>query len=183
MRRGRDFRAFQGCGPQLGYSCIYTPTTFCFVAGLPSFRRYPQTRIMANSAPLGSKESPENIVPVEPPFDEKLHLFWQKNSRTVYALCAVVLLAIIARGVYDFYERQREADIEASYAAANTPEKMKGFIAEHPGHTLAGVGALGLADTAYSAHDYVEAQAEYERAASALKTGPFAGRARIGAAV
>jgi predicted negative regulator of RcsB-dependent stress response len=138
---------------------------------------------MATSAPLGSPQNPEKSVPVDLPFDEKLRLFWQKNERSVYALCVVVLLAIIARGGYDFYQRQREADIESSYAAATTPEKVKGFIAEHPDHPLAGIGALGLADAAYSAHDYTQAQTEYQRAATILKTGPFAGRAKIGAAV
>jgi predicted negative regulator of RcsB-dependent stress response len=143
---------------------------------------------MSNPAPIDPKihapaTSGEAAVPIVPSFEEKLRLFWQKNARTVYALTVVVLLAIIGRGALEYYERQQEAGIQSDYAAATTPEKLKSFINQNPKHTLAGVASLKLADDAYSAGNYTEAQSNFQRAADILKDGPLAGRARLGAAV
>lgn len=142
---------------------------------------------MANSAPTDPKaksdENPTPAAPVEPPFEEKLRKFWEKNSRTVYALCAVVLLVIIGRGGWEYYERQREAGIESDYQLASTPEKLKAFINANPQHTLSGIAWLRLADEAYSAGNYTDAQTNYQRAADILKNGALGGRARLGAAL
>lgn len=143
---------------------------------------------MSTPAPLDPKvpvppKSAEVAVPVAPSFEERLRIFWEKNAKTVYALCVVVLLAIIGRGGFEYYQAQKEAGIQAEYAAATTPEKLKAFINQYPSHTLTAVASLRQADDAYSAKNYAEAVSNYQRAADILKTGPLAGRARLGVAV
>jgi len=143
---------------------------------------------MSTPAPLNPKvpapeTSAEAAAPVVPSFEERLRLFWEKNAKTVYALCVVVLLAIIGRGAMEYYQAQKENGIKADYAAATTPEKLKAFINQYPDHSLAGVASLRQADDAYSAKNYAEALSSYQRAADIFKTGPFSGRARLGVAV
>ena len=143
---------------------------------------------MSTPAPLNPKApaphvSAEATTPVVPSLEERLRIFWEKNSKTVYALCVVVLLAIVGRGAMEYYERQKEAGIEADYAAATTPEKQKAFINQYPTHSLSAVASLTQGDEAYSAKNYAEALLNYVRASEILKSGPFAGRARLGVAI
>ena len=116
-------------------------------------------------------------------FEEKLHRFWKGNSQMVIAGCVMVLLVILAIGGWDLYQDRREKGIENDYAAATTPEKLGAFAAANPGHELAGLALLRLADDAYSAGRFAEAQTNYDKAAAVLKSGPFAARAQVGAAV
>ena len=136
---------------------------------------------MANFAP-SERNSPAN-APVEPPMEEKLRIFWEKNARAILGACIVVLLAVLARGAYNYYLREREASIEGDFAAATTPDKQRAFVDQHPDHALAGLALLELGDEAYSNAKYSDAQSDYRRAADILKHGPFAGRARLGDAV
>lgn len=116
-------------------------------------------------------------------FEERLHLFWEKNSRIVMALIAVVLFAIVAKGGWEYLAAEREKDVERAYAAATTPAQLKTFAAANPDHPLAGVALLRNADDAYAAGNFAEAAALYDQSAAALKTGPLAARAQIGAAM
>jgi hypothetical protein len=136
---------------------------------------------MANFAP--SEPNSSANTPVEPPMEEKLRMFWEKNARAILGACLVVLLAVLARGAYNYYLREREASIEGDFAAATAPEKQRAFVDQHPDHALSGLALLQLGDEAYSAGKYSEAQSDYKRAADILKHGPFAGRARLGVAV
>ncbi|HEY9155326.1 MAG TPA: tetratricopeptide repeat protein [Opitutaceae bacterium] len=136
---------------------------------------------MANFAP-SEPNSPAN-APVEPPMEEKLRIFWEKNSRAILGACLVVLFAVLARGAYNYYLRERELSIEGDYREATTPEKQRAFVDQHPDHALAGLALLQLGDEAYSNTKYTEAQSDYRRAAEILKHGPFAGRARLGVAM
>jgi len=115
-----------------------------------------------------------------PSFEYRLHKFWEKNANAVYLLCAVVLIAIIGKGGYDFYLVRHENEIGADYATASTSERLKSFAAAHPGHQLAGVARLRLGDEAYAGGNFTQAVLDYQAAADVLKTGPFAGRARLG---
>jgi len=140
---------------------------------------------MANFAPSDPNSPADRSpnVPVEPPMEEKLRIFWEKNARAILGVCVVALLAVLMRGAYNYYLREREASIESDFAAATTPEKQHAFVEQHPDHALAGMALLQLGDEAYSNAKYSDAQEDYRRAASILKRGPFAGRARLGAAV
>ena len=116
-------------------------------------------------------------------YEEKLQSFWKKNRNTLVAACAAVLLVVAGRGIWEIFKIQREKSIQTAYAAAVTPESLRTFIREHPGHRLAGVASLRLADDEYSSAKYTEALADYGAAAEALRGTPFDGRARLGQAV
>lgn len=116
-------------------------------------------------------------------FEEKLQVFWGKNGKSVVILCLVVLLAIVGRGAMALLAAQREAGIAAAYAAAGTNDQLKTFAAANAGHALAGAAHLRLADEAYAAGKFAEAQTEYSQAASSLVDSPFAGRIQLGLAM
>src|SRR4051812_16775109 len=116
-------------------------------------------------------------------FDDKLHLFWQRNRTVIAAVCVLVLLGIIGKYGWDEVARKKELDIEKSYAAATTPEQLKAFAVANPNHALAGIAQLRNADEAYKAGKSAEAIAGYEQALAVLKNGPLAARAQLGRAL
>jgi hypothetical protein len=144
---------------------------------------------MAATPPSDSKPAGDdrNLVPVDATtavtFEDKMQLFWQKNRMAVYALCVLILLAIIGKGGWDYMARQKELEIEKAYAAAKTTEQLKAFSAAQGGHTLAGVAELRIADEAFAAGKVADAVAGYEKALATLKSGPLAARAKLGRAV
>jgi hypothetical protein len=129
-----------------------------------------------------------NLVTVDenylaPTFEDRLRLFWDKNSRAVLAGIALVLVVILAKGGYEIVHAQKEKAVAADYAAATTDAQLKAFVADHSDHVLGGLAQLRLADTAYAAGDFAAARAAYEKAAGILKTNTFGQRARLGAAI
>jgi hypothetical protein len=128
-----------------------------------------------------------NLVPVDATtaytFEDKLQLFWKKNRNVVLGLCVAVVVAILAKGAWDYFARQKELEIEKAYAAATTTEQLKSFSAAHTSHPLGGIAQLRIADEAYAAGKSADAIAGYEKAASVLKTGPLASRAKLGRAL
>lgn len=128
-----------------------------------------------------------NLVPVDATtaysFEDKLGIFWVKNRNVILALCAAVVLAIVAKGAWEYFARQKELEIGKTYAAASTPEELKAFSAAHAEHPLGGIAQLRIADEAYSAGKSADAVAGYDKAISILKTGPLAARARLGRAL
>ena len=116
-------------------------------------------------------------------FEDRLRIFWQKNGKTVTALIVIVLLAILAKGGWEYLEAQKEQELEHDYAAASTPEQLKAFATAHPGHLLAGIARLRLADGDYAAGRSSEAIYGYEDAITAIKSGPLASRAWLGLAM
>jgi hypothetical protein len=137
----------------------------------------------SNSNPSGDDRNTAAQAPVPLTFEEKLNQFWQRNSMVVLGLCAVVLVAILGKGIWEHVQRGKELDIEAAYAAATTPEQLKAFASSHAGHELAGVAELRAADEAYGAGKSIEAISGYDRAIAVLKDGPLASRARLGRAL
>lgn len=115
-------------------------------------------------------------------FEDKMQLFWKRNRTAVVALVVLVLLAIIAKGGWDYMSRRNELDVEKAYAAATTTEQLKAFSAAHSNHTLAGIAQLRIADEAYAAAKWADAIAAYDKAAAVLKTGPLGARAKLGRA-
>lgn len=117
------------------------------------------------------------------PFDEQLQQFWVKSGKTVIAVCVVILLAILAKGGWEYMAASKEADLTKEYAAATTSEKLKTFAAAHPGHVLAGIAYLRLADEAYAAGKGADAVTNYEAAVKNLTGSPFLNRAELGQAM
>jgi hypothetical protein len=128
-----------------------------------------------------------NLVPVDATtaltFEDKVQLFWQKNRKLVLGFCVVVLLAILAKGGWDYLARQKSLEIEKTYAASSTSEQLKAFAAAHPDHVLGGIAQLRIADEAYEAGKSADAVAVYDKAIATLKTGPLAARAKLGRAL
>jgi tetratricopeptide (TPR) repeat protein len=126
--------------------------------------------------------TPDAKTDVQPPFEEQIRAIWEKkeNRNAVYIGCAVVVLLIIGWYGYKALAAQHEAEIEAAYAAAVTPARLRAFAQENGRHPLAGAAYLKMADDAYTAGNYTEAIGNYSKAAAALPGTPFATRALLG---
>ncbi len=139
------------------------------------------------SAPKSAGDRPNLVVVDEAytalTFEDRLRIFWQKNGKTVLALLVVALVAILAKGGWDYMEANKEQDIEHAYAEAGTPDKLQAFAAAHADHMLAAVAKLRIADEAYAAGKSTEAVSGYEQAIAALKSGPLTSRAKLGLAM
>ncbi len=131
----------------------------------------------------GRPGTPDDKTPVEPPFDEQLRIFWEKNHNALYLGCALVVLAIVGRYAYETLAAQRAAAVEVAYAVAITPVKLQAFARDNAGHPLAGAAWLKLADDACAAGNFSEAFVNYDKAAAALPGTPFAPRALLGKAM
>lgn len=127
--------------------------------------------------------APAGETPIGLGFEERMRLLWEKNGTAIIGVVVVILLAIAAKGGWEYFEAQREKDIGHAYAAAVTPAQLKAFMAAHPSHPLAGAAQLRLADEAYGDGRYADAIPAYEQAATVLKESPLASRARLGAAM
>lgn len=141
---------------------------------------------MTTPAPVNPTPTPapaEGQTATAPGHEHAFHQFWEKNSRTIYILCAAILVVIIAKGGLDTYKRYKNDEVGRNYATCNTPEKLKAFATANAGHPLAGAAKLRLADDAYAAGNYTQAATDYQAAADALKGTPFGSRARLGIAM
>jgi hypothetical protein len=135
----------------------------------------------SQTSSAGDGRSPDAVAAlIEPSFGDKLQAFWEKNSKAVLAVCTVVILAVAAKGLWEYLARQKELGIEHDYAAATTPEQLKSFAAANPGHSLAGLAQLRLADDAYTAGKFAEAISGYEAANAILKGSPLGARVQLG---
>jgi hypothetical protein len=139
-------------------------------------------------SPVPSSGDDRNLVTVDenylaPTFEDRLRLFWEKNSRAVLAACALVLVVILGKGAYEVIQARHQKGVAADYAAATTDDRLKSFIASHEGHVLGGLAQLRLADQAYAAGNFADARAGYAKAAGILKSDTFGQRARLGAAI
>jgi len=117
-------------------------------------------------------------------FDETtLHRLWREHGQTLVLACAAVLLAILAKGGWDYLAAQKEVSVRAAFAQATTSDQLQTFAKEHSGHLLAGIARLRLADEAYLAGKGAEAVAAYEAAIPELQDSVLATRARLGLAM
>lgn len=155
----------------------------CLGGGFPKFIILMSTPNTPSPVSGDQQPAPVDAVVVAPGFEEALRAFWEKNGKLVVIACVVVLLAIVGRGAYGLIAAQREAGISAAYGAATTTEQLKSFAAANSGHALAGAAHLRLADEAYAAGKFSDAQAEYGKAAAILKDTVFAGRIQMGSAM
>jgi hypothetical protein len=126
-------------------------------------------------------ERPEDIA-LAPSFEDRLRLFWQRNSTAVTGLLVVILLAIAAKGGWEYLQAEREKEIGQAYAAATTPAQLKTFAETYPKHMLAAAAQLRMADQAYSDAKYSDAASLYETVAQGIEVPALASRARFGLA-
>ncbi len=119
-----------------------------------------------------------------PPSPEvNLQRAWDKYGTLLYILVAVVGAAILAKGGWDYLNAQKELGIKKDYAEATTPDAMKTFVANHPGHVLTGVAELSIGNNAYATGKFTDALTAYNAAATDLPAGPFQANAKMGAAM
>jgi hypothetical protein len=159
----------------------------CFVRGFTNSKSPAMPNPASPSAPTPAGDD-RNLVVVDenyvaPSFEDRLRLFWAKNSKLVIALLVVILLVVAAKEGWEYVAAERERGIGETFAAAATPAQVKSFIEANPEHPLSGVGHLRMADEAYAAGRFSDAIPGYEQAAGILKSGPLASRARLGAAM
>jgi hypothetical protein len=160
------------------------------VVGICSRRRFIQPPLPAMPvppSPTSPADDDRNLVAVGETnvvtFGDKLHTFWEKNGKAVLAFCGLVILGVLAKGLWEYMARQRELGVEQAYAAATTPEQLKTFAAAHPDHSLGAIAQLRMADEAYTAGKFAEAISGYDQALGVLKTGPLAARVQLGRAM
>lgn len=168
-------------------SRLYALAAMCFVRGFTHSKYPAMTNPSTPSAPTPAGDD-RNLVTVDenyiaPSFEDRVRVFWQKNSKAVIAILVVILLVIAAKEGWQYLAAERERGVGEEFAAATTPAQVKSFINEHPNHPLAGVAHLRSADEAYAASRFAEAITGYEQASTVLKPGPFASRSRLGLAM
>lgn len=144
---------------------------------------------MAAASPSESQPTGDdrNLVPVSEStalsFEDRINAFWQKNRGLILGACVAVVVALLAKGAWDYFARQKELEVRKAYAAATTSEQLKAFLAANPDHTLGAIAQLRLADEAYTAGKAAEAVAAYDNAVSRLEEGPLVARAKLGRAM
>src|SRR5688572_20537316 len=129
-----------------------------------------------------SPANPEN-APLAPSFEDQLREFWIKYSKPILVLVVLLLLAVLAKGGYEYWKQEQEKGIASDYNRATTNDQLRAFANENPDHQLGGAASLRLADDAYSNGKYSDAVTLYDKAAAVLKDGPLGGRAHLGAAL
>jgi predicted negative regulator of RcsB-dependent stress response len=132
-----------------------------------------------------ANQSPEGTTPVyAPAFETAVHAFWARNRQAILIVCVVALLAIVGREGWQSYAAGREREVQAEYAKiADQTAKLAVFAEAHPGHALAGVAWLRLADEKFSVGDFKTAMTHYQKAMGTLKNEALFGRAKLGAAI
>jgi hypothetical protein len=133
--------------------------------------------------PSSPVPSDPNAAPVPVPLDESFRQAWERHGTLAYTICVAVILAIIVKGGWEYMLAHKELDIRKEYAACTTAESYRAFAASHPGHPLAALAELNVADDAYASGHFGDAVADYDRAASDLPIGPFRSRAKLGQAM
>ncbi|MEI6860660.1 MAG: hypothetical protein WCL04_00215 [Verrucomicrobiota bacterium] len=122
-----------------------------------------------------------------PGLEDTLRLFWEKNSRPILIVAAVLALVLLGNEGRKYLAAQHDREVANAYGAANTPAALKTFAATYADEPQAGLAQLRLGDAAYQESNYAEARSRYEQAALRLEklpaAAPFAARARLGAAV
>lgn len=122
-------------------------------------------------------------IPVTPGIEEKIHQFWERNHKLILALCAVVVLFILVKGVMKYMAAEALSGVQDDYSVAVTPEQLKQFANENEGHGLAAIAWVRVGDAAYAEGRGEEALEAYRQAESVLDDGPLADRVALGLAM
>jgi len=128
-------------------------------------------------------QDPNTAAAVPVPLDERLRQAWMRYGNVVYAVCGIVAAGILAKGGWEYLVAQKELEVQRDYAACTSAEAFRAFAANHPGHPLAGLADLRVADNAYGTGHFADSVAGYEKAIAELPAGPFQARAKLGLAV
>ena len=138
------------------------------------------------NAPESSTADDRNLIDaeesVELSAEDKISLYWMENkSFIVGCLLTLVALLVGINGV-KMYADANQAELQNSYATANTNGTLEEFARENTGTKLGGFAALTQADAAYSDGNFELAGGLYELALNGLGENILVGRARLGEA-
>jgi len=122
-------------------------------------------------------------APSAPNHEETLREAWKRYGSFVYITCGVVALGILAKGGWEYLNVQKENGIQNEFAQCVTMDSYRTFVANHPGHPLAGAAEVTIADNAYSGGKFADAITAYTSAVSDLPDGPVKARAKLGLAM
>jgi hypothetical protein len=147
------------------------------MAASPKNPNTPTQGLQARDAAAASTAVPASGI------DETLHTIWQENRKLILGGCVAVAVVFIGWGAFRYFADRAELGIEREFEEATGPDQWRKFSADHPGHALAGIAQLKIADDAYSGGRYAEAVGAYQDAQRQLPAGLFQSRARIGAAM
>jgi hypothetical protein len=136
------------------------------------------------ATPKPAKDDDRNLVAAEnaaaPTVEDRLLVFWKNyRSALVWAIGAALLL-IVAREGWGLYRDHQDTTARTAFGAAETPEQKAAFAAAHPGHPLAALALLAVADDAFAKDDFATAATRYNEAAAASTEPLLAARARLG---
>lgn len=118
-----------------------------------------------------------------PDLEEVVQQFWEKNKSLLMALAAVVLVAIIVRNGWAYYQVSQVESAREEFSQAETGSTLEAYADDHAGSALAGVALLKVADEAYGEKRYSDAVAAYDAAAADLEGTPFVHRLALGRAM
>lgn len=118
-----------------------------------------------------------------PDLEEVVQQFWEKNKSLLMALAAVVLVAIIVRNGWAYYQVAQVESAREEFAQAESDSALEEFADDHSGSALAGVALLKVADNAYSEQRYSDAISAYDAASADLADTPFVHRIALGRAM
>lgn len=117
-------------------------------------------------------------------FAADVHSFWEKNRSFIFILIAAILIGLVGREGWQWFQGSRERGVQEEYAkAGDRIDQLAKFADAHKGHALAGVALLRVADDAYAKNDFKSAATSYTKAADALENGALKSRAKLGAAM
>ena len=134
--------------------------------------------------PTAPGARPADAPAVEPGFEVALLAIWERQRNTIFLVLAAMLLAILAWQGWQYVAFRHEQTVREEFAKTGSrADRLAAFAEANPGHILAGVAYLQLADQNFSAADYKQAAATYQKAAVVLKSDALLGRARLGAAI
>lgn len=117
-------------------------------------------------------------------FAADVHSFWEKNRSFIFILIAAILLGLIGREGWQWFQSSHEQSVQEEYAkAGDRVDQLAKFAEANKGHALAGVALLRVADDAYAKNDFKSAAANYAKAADSLENDALKSRAKLGAAM
>jgi hypothetical protein len=125
--------------------------------------------------------SPKNAE-IAPSTEERLLQAWKTYGNLIYVVCGAIVIGILARYGWIYLNEQKELGIQKEFSEASTPDAFSNFAARHPGHPLAGVAEITVADEDFGSGKYSDAVRSYTAAVADLPAGPVQSHAKLGLA-
>jgi len=110
---------------------------------------------MVSPSNASEPESPDEEEIIDTGFD--LLLFWDQHRQIILVAGGVILLVLVALGIFEYNQSQRIAAAGAALAQAGNEDDYRQIIDKYAGTTAAGDAAIFLADRLRSDKKYDQA--------------------------